>query len=53
LALVTLQEYEGHAAPKGSFREIKRPHNFSSYVTLMRNIIDLDPSTFEEDVEKP
>jgi hypothetical protein len=36
----TLQEAEGHTTPKGSFREVKRPHNFSIYVTLMRNIID-------------
>jgi hypothetical protein len=44
----TLQEVEGHASPKGSFRERKRPHKFSIYVALMRNIIDSKPSTFEE-----
>jgi hypothetical protein len=49
----TLQEVEGHEAPNGSFRESKRPHNISSYVTLMRNITDSEPSTFEEYVEKP
>jgi hypothetical protein len=49
----TLQEVEGHAAPKGSFRERKSPHKFSSYVALMRNIIDSEPSTFEEVVENP
>jgi hypothetical protein len=49
----TLQEVEGHAAPKGSFRESKRPHNFSSYVALMSNIIDLGPSTFQEAIKKP
>jgi hypothetical protein len=43
-----LQEVEGHAAPKGSFRESKRPHKFSSYVVLMSKIIDSKPSTFEE-----
>ena len=48
----TLQEVEGYVAPKGSFRESKRPHNFSSYVALMSNIIDSEPSTFEEAVEK-
>jgi hypothetical protein len=35
----TLQEAEGYAAPKGSFRESKRPHKFSSYVVLMSKII--------------
>jgi hypothetical protein len=49
----TLHETEGHATPNGSFRERKRPHNISSYVTLMRNIIDSEHSTFEEYVEKP
>jgi hypothetical protein len=44
----TLQEVEGHAAPRGSFRESKRPHKFSSYVALMRKIIDSEPSTYEE-----
>jgi hypothetical protein len=44
----TLQEIEGHATPKGSFRESKRPHKVSSYVALIRKIIDSKPSTFEE-----
>jgi hypothetical protein len=48
----TLQEVEGHATPKGSFRERKRPHMFSSYVALMRKIIDSKPSTFEEVAKK-
>jgi hypothetical protein len=39
-----LQEAEGHAAPKGSFRESKRPHRFSSYVALMSKLIDSEPS---------
>jgi hypothetical protein len=43
-----LQEVEGHATPKGSFRERKRPHKFSNYVALMSKIIDSKPSTFEE-----
>jgi hypothetical protein len=49
----TLQEAEGHASPKGSFKESKRPHKFSTYVALMSNIIDSEPSTFKEDDEKP
>jgi hypothetical protein len=35
-----LREVEGHAAPKEYFRQRKKPHNFSSYVALMRSIID-------------
>jgi hypothetical protein len=40
----TLQETEGHAAPRGTFRESKRPQRFSSYVSAMRHIIDTKPS---------
>jgi hypothetical protein len=47
-----LQEAEGRVIPKGSFRESKRPHKFSSYVALMSNIIDSKPSIFEEVAEK-
>jgi len=49
----TLQEAKGNVAPKGSFRESKRPHKFFRYVELMSNIIDSKPSTFQEAVEKP
>jgi hypothetical protein len=49
----TLQEAKGHEAPKGSFRERKRPHDFCIYVEIMSNIIDSKPSMFEEVVEKP
>jgi hypothetical protein len=44
----TLQDAEGHAAPSGTFRERKRPHRFSSYMTLMSHIIDSKPSSYEE-----
>jgi hypothetical protein len=33
-------------------RENKRPHKFSSYVVLMRKIIDSKPSTYEEEKKK-
>jgi hypothetical protein len=48
----TLLEVEGHSAPVGTFRESKRPKRFSSYVTLMTNLVNAEPSTFEEVVEK-
>jgi hypothetical protein len=40
----TLQEAEGHTTPRGTFRENKRPHRFSSYVSTMSHIIDTEPS---------
>jgi hypothetical protein len=42
-----VQEAEGIAAPKGTFRERKRPHRFGGYVALMRNISDSKYSSFE------
>jgi hypothetical protein len=44
----TLQEAEGHAAPRGTFRESKKPKIFSSYVSSMSHIIDTEPSCHGE-----
>jgi hypothetical protein len=41
----TLQEAEKHAAP---FGESKRPQRFTSYVALISNISDIEPSLFDE-----
>jgi hypothetical protein len=35
---------KGHTAPRGTFRECKRPQIFSSYVSSMSHIIDTEPS---------
>jgi hypothetical protein len=43
-----LKNVEGHTATRGTFRESRPPHRFSSYVALMSNIIDSEPSSFEE-----
>jgi hypothetical protein len=43
-----VQEAERIIAPKGNFREWKRPHRFGCYVALMRSISDSKPSSFEE-----
>jgi hypothetical protein len=43
-----VREAEMIASPKGTFRERKRPHRFRGYVSLMRNISDVEPSSFEE-----
>jgi hypothetical protein len=44
-----VQEVERITAPKGIFRERKRPHRFGGYVALMRSISDAEPSSFEEE----
>jgi hypothetical protein len=48
----TLQEAEGHATPRGSFRERKTPPKFSIYVASMSKIIDSKPSTYQEATKK-
>ena len=44
----TMQEAEKVTAPKGTFRESKRPHRYSGYVSFISKIIDSEPTTFEE-----
>ena len=44
----TLQEAEGHATLRGTFRESKRPQIFLSYVSAMSHIIDNEPSCHGE-----
>ena len=44
----TLHEAERHAAPSGTFRESIRPQSYASYVALVSNISDAEPSLFEE-----
>jgi hypothetical protein len=43
-----VQEAERIVAPKGTFRESKRPHRFGGYVALMNSISDTETSSFEE-----
>jgi hypothetical protein len=43
-----MQEAERIVAPKGTFRESKRPHRFGGYVALMSSNNDVEPSSFEE-----
>jgi hypothetical protein len=48
----TLQEAERLKAPSGTFRESKKPKRFSSYATFMTKLINEEPTTFEEAVQK-
>jgi hypothetical protein len=43
-----MHEVERIVAPKGTFRERKRPHRFGGYAELMSNISHVKPSLFEE-----
>jgi len=47
-----IQDAERYGASDGSFREKRRPRPFSSYVGLLCGIIDLEPTSYEEAIEK-
>lgn len=44
----TMEEAEKYAAPRGTFRESKRPHKFAGYIALMSHFIASEPSNLEE-----
>ena len=43
---------EKYGALEGTFRESKRPRPYSSYVTLMCNLVDEEPTCFEDATKK-
>ena len=47
-----IQDVERYGAPKGSVRDSKRPRTYSSYVAPLSDIINAEPSSFEEVVGK-
>jgi hypothetical protein len=48
----TLQDVERLKVPEGTFRKSKRPKRFSSYASYMTKLLDEEPITFEEAVQK-
>ena len=42
-----IQEEERYGAPEGSTRQSKKPNPFPSYVALMCDIVDKEPTYFE------
>ena len=47
-----IQDAERYGAPEGSLRESKRPCIYSSYMALLSDIIDAEPSSFKEAMGK-
>ena len=43
-----IQEAERYGAPKGSTRTNKRSNPYSSYVSLMCDLVDQEPTSYEE-----
>jgi hypothetical protein len=52
-ACQTLQEVEGNATPRGTFRVRKRPKRYSCCAPTMCHIIHFDPSCYEEETSRP
>lgn len=46
---LALQEVEGHATPRGTFKEGTRPKRYFGYATLITNLIDCEPLNDEEE----
>ena len=47
-----IQEEEKYGAPEGSTRTSKRSKPFSSYVALMCDLVDQEPTSYEEAAQK-
>ena len=47
-----MQEAEKYGSIKGSTRRSKMSNPFSNHVTLMCDIVNQEPNSYEEDVQK-
>jgi hypothetical protein len=47
-----IQDGEKYGVPKGITRHVKRPKPFSSYLALMCDILEKEPTYFEEAIQK-
>jgi hypothetical protein len=47
-----IQDGEKYGAPEGTMRQIKKPKPFSSYMALMCDLIEKEPTCFEEAIQK-
>jgi hypothetical protein len=47
-----IQYGEKYGAPEGTMRQVKKPNPFSSYMALMCDLIEKEPTCFEEAIQK-
>jgi hypothetical protein len=47
-----IQYGENYGAPEGNMRKVKKPKPFSNYMALMCDLIEKDPTFFEESIHK-
>jgi hypothetical protein len=43
-----IQDGEEYGAPEGTMRQVKKPKPFSSYMALMCDVLEKEPTCFEE-----
>ena len=46
-----IQDAEKYGAPEGTMRQSKKPKPFSSYMALMCDLIEKEPTCFEEAIQ--
>ena len=47
-ACEVIEEEKRHGVPEGTIRERKNPKSYPSYVALMCDLVDKEPTCFEE-----
>ena len=47
----TLEDAKGHMAPRGTFRESKKPNRYQEYLAAMSTIVQSEPGSFEEAIK--
>jgi hypothetical protein len=47
-----IQDGEKYGGPEGTMRQVKKPNPFSSYMALMCDLIEKEPTCFEEAIQK-
>jgi hypothetical protein len=47
-----IQDGEKYGAPEGTMRQVKKPNPFSNYMDLMCDLLEKDPTYFEEAIQE-
>jgi hypothetical protein len=47
-----IQDGEKYGVPQGTTRQVKRPKPFSSYTALMCDLLEEEPRSFEEAIQR-
>ena len=47
-----IEEAKRHGAPEGAIRERKKPKSYPSYMALMCDLVDKEPTCFEEAIKQ-